>query len=211
MIKRTEFFAQCVLPFGLLSTLQDIRASVGDKASLRSLSGGYEGIWASVATSYNYMSPSHVDLDAFLSAITVSYVPYVSRHRKHFYKGKDLPIAAYMCFPLQGVAVGLRPGDILFFNPQYHHCVSGRTYEYALEKVHVTSFYMKTMQIGLIDNSIFLSNIEVVEDKSITAIIGQEEKGIKKQPTDNTHFDTTTIDHGFDEIDEPRDSASTVS
>jgi hypothetical protein len=74
-----------------------------------------------------------------------------------------------MCFPQQGIAVGLRPGDVIFFNPQYYHCVSGRTMHYSDEKIHLTSFYMKTMQLGLNDNSIGIQNF-VVDEESVDDI-----------------------------------------
>jgi hypothetical protein len=154
MIGRMEFFAMQVFPFGLMSVIKDVRASVGDEVSLTSHTGGKDRIWASIAASYNYISPAHVDNDAFMTALTVSYVPELYCRRKYCYKGKDLPIAVYMCFPEQGIAVALRPGDVIFFNPQYYHCVSGRTVDYYAEKVHLTSFYMKSMQLGLNDNSI---------------------------------------------------------
>jgi hypothetical protein len=76
-----------------------------------------------------------------------------------------------MCFPEVGIAVGLRPGDVLFFNPQYYHCVSGRTREYNTEQVYVTSFYMKSKQLGLNDNSIGIDNFEIgFEDDGLTNI-----------------------------------------
>jgi hypothetical protein len=160
--KRMEFFGQQVLPFGLMSTIKEMRKSVNDTLSLTSSMGGEERIWASLATSYNYMSPAHVDDDAFLTALTVSYVPYIYRFKKYLYKDhiNDLPVACYMCFPELGIAVALRPGDVIFFNPHYYHCVSGRTVEYDNEKVYVTSFYMKSMQLGLNDNSILIENVE---------------------------------------------------
>jgi hypothetical protein len=162
LTKRMEFFGKQVLPFGLLSTIKDVRQSVNDTMSLTSTTGGEERIWASLATSYNYMSPAHVDDDAFLTVLTVSYVPYIFRNKKYFYKDhiNDLPVACYMCFPELGIAVGLRPGDVIFFNPHYYHCVSGRTIEYDTEIVYVTSFYMKSMQLGLNDNSIGIDNVE---------------------------------------------------
>jgi hypothetical protein len=163
MLNRIEFFAKSVLPFGLLSTIKAVRELVHDETSLTSPTGGKDGIWASVAASYNYMSPAHTDNDAFLTALTVSFVPHAIRHRKYFYVGKDLPVAVYMCFPTEGIAVALRPGDVIFFNPQYHHCVSGRCDHYIDEKIHLSSFYMKTMQLGLNDNSIALDNVEIEE------------------------------------------------
>ena len=63
-------------------------------------------------------------------------------------------VACYFVFPEYGRAVALRPGDVLFFNPLHYHCLSERTLEYMDEDLHVTSFYMKSSQIGLNDNDI---------------------------------------------------------
>jgi hypothetical protein len=127
------------------------------------------------------MSPAHVDDDAFLTAITVSYVPQHSLHKKYFYSKNlhELPIACYMCFPEVGVAVGLRPGDVLYFNPMYYHCVSGRTKHYTDKKVYVTSFYMKAMQLGLNDNSIGIDNVNCDDDSDDGAVVAANEEVTK--------------------------------
>ena len=65
----------------------------------------------------------------------------------------------YFLFPDYGIAVAMRPGDVLFFNPLHYHCLSERCKEYNDEKVFVTSFYMKTSQLRLNDNDIPLSEI----------------------------------------------------
>jgi hypothetical protein len=99
MVKRMEHFGTMVLPFGLLSTLRTIRQSVNDTVSLTSLTDGEERIWASLATSYNYMSPAHVDDDAFLTALTVSYVPELKMHQRYYYCNNlhELPILHVTC------------------------------------------------------------------------------------------------------------------
>ena len=68
-------------------------------------------------------------------------------------------IACHFLFLEYGIAVAMRPGDVLFFNPLHYHCLSERCIEYIDEKVFVTSFYMKTSQLGLNDNDIPLSEI----------------------------------------------------
>jgi hypothetical protein len=73
----------------------------------------------------------------------------------------NMPVAVYFCFPEYKVAVGLRPGDVLFFNPLHHHCVSQRSEDYRLEEVFVTSFYLKTSQVSLNDNSIPIGNLDM--------------------------------------------------
>jgi ectoine hydroxylase-related dioxygenase (phytanoyl-CoA dioxygenase family) len=74
---------------------------------------------------------------------------------------EDMPIAVYFCFPNKGVKIGLRPGDVLFFNPLHYHCVSQRTSHYSEDEIFVTSFYMKSAQLGRNDNSIPFENVHV--------------------------------------------------
>ena len=72
----------------------------------------------------------------------------------------DDEIACHFMFPEYGIAIALRPGDVLFFNPLHYHCLSERNILYADEKVFVTSFYLKAAQIGLNDNDIGLSELD---------------------------------------------------
>ena len=57
----------------------------------------------------------HEDRDFTFSAVTIrmkeTYTP-------------DQKIVAYFTFPRLEIAVPLRPGDVLFFNPQESYCVS---------------------------------------------------------------------------------------
>jgi len=154
MVARVELFSRMFLPFGLLSTLKEMKKMCGRTACLDS--SGVENekcIWASIATSYNYVSPAHTDEDAFLSCLTVSYVPIGNGNKKYFYK-LDMPVAVYFCIPEFNIAVGLRPGDVIFFNPLHYHCVSQRTEDYAADEIFVTSFYMKSKQLGGNDNNL---------------------------------------------------------
>jgi hypothetical protein len=115
MIARMQFFAKAVFPFGLMSMIRDVRKSVNNEVMLTSLTGGKAKIWASIAMSYNYMSPAHVDDDAFLTALTVSFTPEVNLNKKDCYKEKDISVAVFLCFPEIGAAVALRLGDVIFF------------------------------------------------------------------------------------------------
>ena len=97
--------------------------------------------------SYNYVSAAHVDDDAFLSAITIMAETNTKDYQA------DSEIAVYFCLPECGKAIGLRPGDVIFFNPLYYHCISKRTKAYENKKVFVCSLYLKTAVIGGNDNS----------------------------------------------------------
>ena len=105
-----------------------------------------------------YTSPAHVDKNAFISCLIVSHIPNThDSKRKYFYSVEDNEICCHFLFPEYGKAVALRPGDVLFFNPLHYHCLSDRTDAYQDEKVYVTSFYIKSAQLGLNDNDIELT------------------------------------------------------
>jgi hypothetical protein len=166
MLRRVEHIAKMYLPFGVLSCLGIAKTLVGDNISLNTTDGSGEnnGVWASIATSFNYVSPSHVDKDAFLSCLTVSYCDEKMKGKKQLYELNQL-VAVYFCFPELNIAIGLRPGDVLYFNPLHHHCVSQRTEDYKDGEIFVTSFYIKTSQISLNDNEIPISNLIVNDDE----------------------------------------------
>jgi ectoine hydroxylase-related dioxygenase (phytanoyl-CoA dioxygenase family) len=42
----------------------------------------------------------------------------------------DVDVSNYFVFEEQGVVVALKPGNMLIFNPKYHHCLSSRTSAY---------------------------------------------------------------------------------
>jgi hypothetical protein len=163
MLCRVQQFAKMWLPYGLLSTLKKIKETVkfNESFSKKSSKVNDNLIWASIATSCNYISPSHVDNDAFLSCLTVSCVKKGTEYKKQKID-LNMPVAVFFCFPESNIAVALRPGDILFFNPLYHHCLSQRTKEYIDEEVYVTSFYLKSGQLSGNDNSIKFDNIKLV-------------------------------------------------
>ena len=103
---------------------------------------------AALATSKNYCSPAHTDKDFFASIHQVN----INRDYE-----KNDPICQHFCFPQFGFAVGLRPGDVLLFNPLIYHCLSMRSEKYKEIDVHVTTAYLKTAHVGLNNNSIPLS------------------------------------------------------
>ena len=72
----------------------------------------------------------------------------------HGYNMSD-SIVAYFCFPRLGIAVALRPGDILIFNPREYHSISSRCNN--VEEIYVATVYLKTAVVGLNDNSLPLT------------------------------------------------------
>ena len=69
----------------------------------------------------------------------------------HQYSTDD-PIVVYFCFPTLGVAVPLRPGDFLLFNPRIPHCVSSRCRQ--ADEVVSLSMYLKTAVVGMNNNGL---------------------------------------------------------
>ena len=60
-------------------------------------------------------------------------------------------IVAYFAFTKLGIAIPLRPGDVLFFNPLEEHCISSRCCND--DDIYCLSLYLKSDNIGLNDNS----------------------------------------------------------
>ena len=103
-----------------------------------------------IASLVDYCAPSHVDDDFFLSVHQLNVEGCYN----------DSTIVQYFCFPSCGYAVGLRPGDVLLFNPHVHHCLSRKSAEYADKRVHVSTLYVKNRHVGKNDRSATLTEEE---------------------------------------------------
>jgi hypothetical protein len=86
---------------------------------------------------------SHIDAD-FTMSIVQAHID------NHDYVMDD-KVICYFAFPRIGVAVALRPGDFLLFNPNEPHSISSRCNRE--DDVYVISSYLKTAVVGLNDNS----------------------------------------------------------
>lgn len=98
----------------------------------------------------------HTDDDFAYSVVTVHM-------GQHNYSVTEDNIIVYFCFPRLGMAVALRPGDILIFNPLEPHAVSSRVKKG--DEVLVLSMYLKTAIVGLNDNTIELTAVQDVMSK----------------------------------------------
>jgi ectoine hydroxylase-related dioxygenase (phytanoyl-CoA dioxygenase family) len=67
----------------------------------------------------------------------------------------------YFTFAEQGIAVALRPGDVLLFNPQYQHCISSRTSSYESKDVFCLSLYLKSAIVENNDNTLPLMETDI--------------------------------------------------
>jgi len=95
--------------------------------------------FASVAYAQNVYLAMHDD-DDFTYSIIMPLVDHLSDD-----------VILYFCFPSLGLAVPLRAGDILIFNPRTLHGVSSRCR--VDDKIYCTSMYLKTKVVGGNDNS----------------------------------------------------------
>lgn len=113
--------------------------------STSGLEADSSNIYSAINIAIDPILPGHVDDDIMYSVVTCLL------QDDHTYKPEDL-IVAYFCFPSLGIAVPLRPGDILIFNPLEPHCISSKCR--SSDTVLGTSMYVKTAIVGLNDNSI---------------------------------------------------------
>jgi hypothetical protein len=95
-------------------------------------------LWQQAAFARNCVLNCHKDDDFFWSCTSVFW-------GKEEYTMND-PKVQYFVFPEDGIAVALRPGDILLFNPTVNHCISSRLYFGS--EVIVCSLYLKSRLVG---------------------------------------------------------------
>jgi len=106
-------------------------------------------IYGAFASGVNVYLNSHSDKDFTYCATSIHMrEEYTMIHK----------IVAYFAFPKLGIAIPLRPGDVLFFNPKEEHCISSRCDN--TDEIYCMSLYLKSDNIGLNDNSIPLSQTQ---------------------------------------------------
>ena len=115
-------------------------------------------ILPSLSQALNTYLSAHTDEDFFYSLMTTACC-HALRDDIDQYK-LHAEVSNYFVFPEQGIAVALRPGDLLIFNPKYHHCLSSRTEAYQNKDVYSMSLYLKSAVVGKNDNRIPLNDEE---------------------------------------------------
>jgi len=106
--------------------------------------------YGAMAVGQNVFLATHTDKDYAYSAVSVHcrFPCQINKQR----------ILAYFAFPALGIAIPLRIGDVLFFNPNEPHCFSSRVTE--TDHLYCVSLYLKSALIGLNDNSIQLTDAQ---------------------------------------------------
>jgi hypothetical protein len=148
LMRRCEETAKRYLPSNALRGLRTAQL-LGDWMEISGVTTN--PIWGSLACGKNYFLHSHVDEDFFYSLTTVASKRGLQKEIDRYMM--DAEVCNFFTFAEQGIAVALRPGDMLIFNPLYHHCLSSRTSEFDSDDVFCLSLYLKTAVVGKNDNS----------------------------------------------------------
>jgi hypothetical protein len=124
-----------------------------------SIEGCRDGsILPSLSQALNTYLSTHTDNHFFYSLMTTACC-HALRDDIDQYK-LHAEVSNYFVFPEQGIAVALRLGDMLIFNPKYHHCLSSCTEAYQNKDVYSLSLYLNSAVIGKNDNRIPLNDKE---------------------------------------------------
>ena len=107
----------------------------------------FADIYQGVAFGENVFLECHDDEDFARSIVMVQ----MDNHQC----GPKDRVVAYFCFPRLGIAVALRPGDLLIFNALEPHAISSRCHK--SDKLLCISMYLKTAVVGLNDNDLKLT------------------------------------------------------
>ena len=99
----------------------------------------FANIYQGMAFGENVFLECHADHDFARSIVMVQ----MDNHQC----GPHDRVVAYFCFPRLGIAVALRPGDLLIFNALEPHAISSRCHK--SDKLLCVSMYLKTAVVGL--------------------------------------------------------------
>jgi hypothetical protein len=93
------------------------------------LDGAVGAMYAALSSALNSYLNSHRDQDFLYSLLTMASSRGLQEDINQ-YDVHGVDICNYFTFAEQGIAVTLRLGDMLLFNPVYQHCVSSCTTSY---------------------------------------------------------------------------------
>jgi hypothetical protein len=156
-MNRCEELAKGYLPSDALQGIENAR-KVGNWHSIKT-GASPPKIWSSLAIGLNYYLNSHTDQDFFYSLTTIASAHGLQEHIDRY--SMETQVCNYFTFPEQGIAVALRPSDMLLFNPLYQHCLSSRTSFYENKDEFCLSLYLKTAIFGKNDNTLPLTDADM--------------------------------------------------
>ena len=146
-----EYFNSCehltkkYLPSQLINqAIQGIKLTKAQTFTLPAFDKWSAEIYGAIAVGVNVVLSAHSDADFIFSLTSIhTHEEYTER------------ILVYFCFPTLGVAVPLRAGDQLLFDPTTPHMISSRCE--SEDDIYCTSLYLKTNVVGKNDNSLPLT------------------------------------------------------
>ena len=143
MMKRAEESFRQFAEHAVISNLFHARKLVPFN-TFTSATTNYEAdYFGSIGYGTNVFLRCHTDQD-----FTMSIIQVLLKGRTRYNLDDD--IIVHFCLPTIGVAIPLRPGDYLLFNPKLPHCLSSRcAFE---DEVISTSTYLKTAIVGMNNN-----------------------------------------------------------
>ena len=83
------------------------------------------GISTQVAIGFEYQSLTHIDHDFFYCLLSVTLPPTATKRQRK-------SIVCYFVFGAHEIAIPLRDGDIILFNPLVPHCATGSAFPGAI-------------------------------------------------------------------------------
>lgn len=108
--------------------------------------------FGAIAFGRNIFLRCHTDED-FTMSVTQVFVKGIDR-----YQAGD-KVVAFFCFPTIGVAIPMRAGDYVIFDATIPHCISSRCH--LDDELMCVSFYLKSMVVGMNNNSIPMSKDQI--------------------------------------------------
>jgi len=153
-------------PLWLKKVVRAFQSSI-DQPGLALAEGFSAEVWPAMVCGRNVFLNLHLDWDFMWCMVTV-----VAEHEAT----EDGAILCYFCFPTLRLAVPLRNGDLLLFNPKVPHCVSSRCN--GNTEACCISFCMDDVLAGGNDNNQKLSEEEI---EAGDAILKELKESMKKR------------------------------
>lgn len=146
MCKKAEHLFRSELPDGYRKAILAAKKAVDWKTIGHDKKTKTRPMYAAVATSRNYVSSQHKDMDFVFSTLQVHCPQAINEKTKKY--DPNLPVAHRFVFGDFRVAFSMRPGDYLYFNSTYNHSLSEKTDAYMDKDVYVNAFYLRSKVVG---------------------------------------------------------------
>ena len=152
MTTRAEAAFESFADSAVIHQMKDAKEHVSIKTMSAPHSNHSSKYFGAMAFGRNVFARCHTDED-FTMSVTQIYLEGVDQ-----YSVADR-VVAYFCFPTIGVAIPMCPGDYVLFDATIPHCVFSRCH--SSDNVVGVSFYLKSLVVGMNNNSIPLTRDQI--------------------------------------------------